>query len=581
MSPIRIAVKLALLMVSYAGFWELARERCKINLYFVPLYTISVQFTVLFAAGILNYLREATFVMYGVGLLLALYYLWKKKWDLIAGYFKGEGGFIFLFLALAVIALSVYQKRFSEIDNFTHWGLVAKTMLNTGRFPCMADTAIEFRSYPLGSSALIYYFCALTWDAECFMMLAQAFVMLCTVLPLFSYVKKNRILGTIWIAILTGFLFTYNIPITELQVDSLLPLAGMAGITFVRTLCTDLKLKGRQLLYYVFPVLFWVQNIKNAGLFFVFFAWLLLVIRTSKRSDLRKEAVAVGLMLLAGLSVWNHHCSYVYPEMGASQHSLSLEWFRLVVANKGASDLWNQVINFGKHLVTRKATYWILAWAVLLTALVWGFAKEYKKNCGSFLLSAFALYGLYAVCILGMYLFSMYDATGLPSAERYLKVGDTAVYYMIGMFVLPLLSDMDRRRLCAAAYVGMSLLTVLGWRYQTGEYTSERLMSCTMEWRDRIEFPIREYGVVKKSSYLLCVREEDNVYDSHFPEHIWRYNMESGAVDQVVVTNAAQLEKETEYDYLIILDEQNPAIQSYLEEHYPEAAGSQVIQHFQ
>ena len=54
----RTLLQLGMFVLSNLGYWEYFREKHKINVYFVPLFTIAVQFCVLFAAGILNCLKE-------------------------------------------------------------------------------------------------------------------------------------------------------------------------------------------------------------------------------------------------------------------------------------------------------------------------------------------------------------------------------------------------------------------------------------------------------------------------------------------------------------------------------------------
>ena len=75
----RTILKLSLFILSNFGYWEYFREKHKISIYFAPVYTIAVQFSLLFAAGILNGLEEMTFVLYGLGLLLCARCLYQTK----------------------------------------------------------------------------------------------------------------------------------------------------------------------------------------------------------------------------------------------------------------------------------------------------------------------------------------------------------------------------------------------------------------------------------------------------------------------------------------------------------------------
>ena len=51
-------------------------------------------------------------------------------------------------------------------DNFSHWAVVVKNMLITHRFPDAYSAMIDFKSYPLGSSSFLYYFCSVVGSEE-------------------------------------------------------------------------------------------------------------------------------------------------------------------------------------------------------------------------------------------------------------------------------------------------------------------------------------------------------------------------------------------------------------------------------
>jgi hypothetical protein len=51
-------------------------------------------------------------------------------------------------------------------------------------------------------------------------------------------------------------------------------------------------------------------------------------------------------------------------------------------------------------------------------------------------------------------------------------------------------------------------------------------------------------------------------------------------VDQIVVTESAQLDCEKDYDYVVIFDKDNPVIRQWLQESYPDRVDQTVIQHF-
>lgn len=222
-------IKGLLLMLSGGGYGLYFHRKYNINVYFLPMYTLSVWFVALFAGGILNCLGQMAWLIY----LLGFFLLWREGHGNKVRGKRIPVGYGFFLVGLIVVGVLVRGKIFTQIDNFTHWATVVKNMLSTDRFPSFQDPAIEFSSYPLGTAALLYYVCRMTSRTEPVQMWTQAFFVLSALLPLFSCCKKNRGIYGILVAVMAGFLLCYNVPMTELLVDTLMPLAGMATVLFI------------------------------------------------------------------------------------------------------------------------------------------------------------------------------------------------------------------------------------------------------------------------------------------------------------------------------------------------------------
>jgi hypothetical protein len=118
------------------------------------------------------------------------------------------------------------------------------------------------------------------------------------------------------------------------------------------------------------------------------------------------------------------------------------------------------------------------------------------------------------------------------------------------------------------------LLTAAGWHWQTGKYLKEPLSCCSEEWRKKLEEPISEVQPDKR--YLLCIPED--YYG--WPKHIWRYHLQTDFVDSLVVTDESQMLLAENYDYMVIWDLHNSIIETWVQTHYPDAAGSKVVPMF-
>ena len=134
---------------------------------------------------------------------------------------------------MLIVAAAVHGKCFSLYDNFSHWALVVRQMLQTDRFPTFMDPIIEFQDYPLGSASFIYFFCkSVGKETESIQMLAQAYMMIVSMLPLFSFSSKKTFIQTILILATTNFFFVFFLFVTELLVDTLLAVVSAAGMSY-------------------------------------------------------------------------------------------------------------------------------------------------------------------------------------------------------------------------------------------------------------------------------------------------------------------------------------------------------------
>ena len=234
-------------------------------------------------------------------------------------------GYVYLGFVLVVILLSVNGKVVSHYDNFSHWALVVRQMLLTDRFPNFQDNIIVYQEYPLGSAAFIYYVAKTVGQAESVSMFAQSYMITACILPVFMYCRKNRALSFAFMCLMTNFIFVYNIKITDLLVDTLLPLAAMSMLLFTyyagknMSTCTEL--------YLTIPFSIWVLQIKNAGIYFCVIAtlWILSRIKIRKGKFRKGEAVKTALTAFVpyvSLLLWQKHCDYVFLKADTSTHAI-------------------------------------------------------------------------------------------------------------------------------------------------------------------------------------------------------------------------------------------------------------------
>ncbi len=569
------AVKMGMLMASNLGYWEYFRKKWGVNIFLAPALTLAVQFTVMYLPGLLNFLPEGVICLYVGGLLLFLWSLHKEGWGLFRPYFTV--GYAVFGLLLAVIAVTVRDQIFSEIDCFTHWAVVVKNMLAADRFPTFAQSAVGFVEYPLGCSFSVYYFCKMVGTGENMQMMAQGYVLSCMVLPMFSAAGKNSILAGIFVILTANLFLCFNIPVVDLRVDTVLPMTAMSmGLVVYDN--TKQYGQEKNLLYIGFPGLFFLWNIKSTGVFFALVIAASLALRyRHRRSALVMLGWVMGL-LLAGHFLWMRHCDYVFLNAENSQHALSWTYFQRRLSERSAQDILLILERFFSYAVTRQEFCWLAAWMVLLGALTKLFRRERKK--AYWVLAGFTagVYLLYSLSVAAMYVLSMERdlALKLESAQRYMRIVDLFLLYGMAVYSLDLMANVKTRWRCLAAgttAAGLMLAMLMlcdmdnRWVWRQENQVEERMY---------IQGVLEEYGVQKGYRYLVCAQTPYLGY----PGYLCRYILDTDQVLQIKVTDYEQMEVEKNFDYILIFDEENPVLSEWILGHYPEQSGRTVIQCF-
>lgn len=259
-------IKLGLFGLSTLGSFQIIRKICndKINIYFLPSLTIAFQVTVLFFSGIFNLLPEMSKVLYLLGMGGLLTSFLKSK-DLSFIKFYLNDGYILLLLAMIIMGISVRGKLFAHYDDFSHWAIVVRHMLEVNHYPNFESSLIMFQEYPLGSATYIFYFAKMIGPNESIQMLAQIYMILAALLPLLSFVQKRSIKIDIIFLVVINFVFVYNITVGNLLVDTLLPVVGISAFLFARKHCVDNAEK--KCFWFLSCYLVQLIQIKNSGVF--------------------------------------------------------------------------------------------------------------------------------------------------------------------------------------------------------------------------------------------------------------------------------------------------------------------------
>lgn len=564
-------VRLFLFFLSSLGFWETLRLGCKdkLGLYFLPSLTIAIQTTILFLAGLLNLLPEAVCVLYLLGFCGLISRIYPDRGIRFVRNYLNTG-YVFLMAVLGIMACYVRGKVFIHYDNFSHWALVVQQMLMHDRFPNFQDTLIQFQEYPLGSSVYIYFFAKLIGTGESVQMLAQIYMLAAAALPLFSFIKQNKALSTVVMLFFLYFIFFYNIAITDLLVDTLLPMVGCCGLLFSAMHCKKGCKKRMVWLASVYMVQ--AVQIKNSGIFFAASIAMSILCSTRHSKNLRHSVLCI-LFPVFTLLLWQKHCDYVFLASATSKHAMTVRNYQTILGAKTAEDLRNICISFFKF-----AGYWKHIWlvAALFAAfgcliLLWN--KSLLKLYKHVFLASVGMYLLYQTGMLTMYIFSMPtgEALHLASIERYSKSILIAIIYLDMIPVLTLLSTVQGKNIqmfFATACVCISLYfftcVALHSFTPTAEFSAESRI-----WLENAKY---EYHVPEYSSY--CVLRSTSDYGYTYWVLLYLYH--STDIREIYVENSECLANISEHN-IFIFDPEDPIVLDWVSTNFPDQVGNRVI----
>lgn len=563
--------KLLLFFLSSVGIWEIIRRNTTVNVYFLPGLTIAIQTTVLFFGGLWNLLPESAWLLYLIGFAGLVYSLQKDKSLTFLKSYLNEG-FFFLAVTMCFMFFFLYGKIFVRYDNFSHWALVARKLIEADRFPNFKDSLIMFQEYPLGSTSFVYFFSKFVGTQEYIQMLAQVYVMVASILPVFLAVRKNEIVSTALIFAVTNYFFVYNVTVTSLIVDTLLPLVAMSALMYCFHYCK--RGCGAAEILFVSFYLVQLMQTKNSGIFFVLLicGWTLMRMRGDMRHLLKIASVAPPFI---SLILWQKHCSYVFLSAATSKHAMTIENYITVLHDKPLYEMKTTCLEMLRLSVTWKDVWLTVTLLLIIGVLIHFFAKEEQKRfVGVFVLSA-CLYTVYQMGTLGMYLFSMpgSEATSLAGSTRYMKTIITAILYLSLILAVRLISCSDLRKLSGIITTSLLFLCFLAHMYfSMGEIRSTFQYTEDASERIWIETVKADYEIPDGETYCILIPKEDWGYAIF----LGRYIFQTHSVDAVIVNSTEDMDRISS-KYILLYDSDNFIANKWVRDNYPEQFGNCVI----
>ena len=425
------------LLISLFGVSVFIKKRAGIAYAFCMSITCSLIVSILFLTSLIMRISAVIWILFGVGILMFIYELIQKeihKEDILNG--------ANLFLLIGIVALFIYLagRRFIFIDDYTHWGVIARHIVENKVLPDASDFLITFPSYAPGSALWIAYVLTLCGGTtEDLYLIAQAFLILVFFAPLTGCSFQKPYAKVLFVcALITAMAFcavtmSFSTTAISLCVDGLLAASALSGIFFL--ILSDCSLRVK--VWFLIPLMLTVTMIKAAGILFAasqFVVLLYLVIRDKKRGELsrRRGIIVAGVIAAPVLCIvvqllWSWHVKVAFPDAGSSMHAVSIARWKEVYATRGP-----EVVQMILKGFFRKITLWYLVLFVVALIVIYvvvyicGRKANHRIARQSLWLLLLSLvhYVVYLASLLFVYLFSMdaIEASYLAAFDRYMWV---------------------------------------------------------------------------------------------------------------------------------------------------------------
>ena len=549
------------------GAWELLRRNTTLREEYLPSLAAAGEISLLFMAGILNCLLEMTILLWGLGLGSFLFYAVTERSLGFLRYYR-KPAFLFLGVFAVLFLACTYGKVLVEYDNFTHWAVTLKCMLEQNHFPDYRTPAVSFQAYPLGATVYLYF--GLRFPGigmrENFAMFLQALQMAFYGMPLFTRVKKNQRIGSVLMYVLMTCLLSISdgLSILDLRVDTVLPLAAGCMLLYIHDYCLDVP-KGRRNLYLAVFYLVAVTQIKNSAILYAGMG--ALGILTTGKKDRHISRLVVAAAPFASWFLWRRHYGSVYPSADFSPHAMNLTNYARMLDRTPSEGILAIVKEWAVFGLNYSKVLLCLGSLALMALVICLCFKEKRPAARRLLVFAALFYVVYQVGMLGMYIFSMgsIEGQGIPGAPRYTNSALVFINYMSCDLLLTTLSDLNPKRsrqlLCMVL-----LMMIYPLRMLVGGETPFFALKGKQDFRRvAIQRALKDNGILQEQTCCMLITEEDDGYANF----VVRYLLSTDEVHRVMNASPEDLENISE-DFVMVLDTDNPNIQAWLPQH-PEA----------
>ena len=509
-------IKIIILILSLIGYYLLFQRKVKLKEEFIPIVVLSIITLIVYIGFILNLAKLIIAVIAIIGVALFV----KSTYEIIKNKEKIKLNFnmfllvIFLFWCIWILKGAML----THYDNFTHWGMMARELILTDKLPNFETTVVTYTSYPPGSACFIYFICKFIGFSEAKMLMAQSILIISALYTLYAFCNKRNKINYLIVSIGIIILLVINIFITDLLVDSLLPILGVAAISIIIYYRNNLK-KG---LVFSIPILTLIAIVKNSGFFFVLIGltlYFIFFIRNNGfKSIFRKKYMLLILLPIAVYIIWLGHIGIVFSDSDNSKHAMSIENYSYNIQYKDKEDIkiiFGKIISNMSNIKNKDNLLILTSIAMLIGMLGYSIIRKNKelRNFAIIMIVAYILsYIIYQVGLFGMYIFSMprEEAINLATYSRYFK---SMVLLNFGICIITLLLFLNKINKTEEIKSKkkiikiLSVIFIIGCALIYNDLLYKLYTKVDIEKSERntiIEYD-QKYNMESEKSYLLCV----------------------------------------------------------------------------
>lgn len=406
-------------------------RRLGVSPYLAWITAMLVQILILYGFAMTGWLTLGIQVVTYLGVGLAGLWLVMSFFRKAQLRFEGIHLFDFWMIGLGIVTgHTLWQSPLVHYDNFSHWAVMVKFMVFTGRLPGASDHLISFTSYPPATALFITQFVHWVGFSDGAMLVAQFILIWGAAYALFAGLRDlSRALTSFALCFTLAISFVFNVAIrlNNLLVDYVLPIvtiAALVGIFVYRKrpilLCAHVAIFVSVLLL-----------VKNSATFFVIMigAYFLYTLITNHHWHWRR-LITVPIQFAASIGAgvlpfvwWQWHVKQTFT---VSKHQISTQAYAKQLSGESQQALLKIGHKFLNQIFSLNSlsTKGILLINVVLI-VTWAFVRLRQHQRNNLLATAILLdviFIAYYASLFGMYILSMpyAEAILLDGFERYM-----------------------------------------------------------------------------------------------------------------------------------------------------------------